>query len=277
MDWNLTGDPWNMNRTGSQLPVLALVFPVFGLLLAIAGCATPSPTRRVETHLGRNARVLVNDVEIARAPDGSIAVPLDTGHDVIRVEEPRKPALVEDLRVLCDAAPEIEDRVTEASCVNTVLVHAGERGAITRAPRPVSVWRDPLEYVGTASEPFFAPAEGEGVVLVVLDRQIDLSTWSGPADDFGIVASAGPRTVTLTCERTIVSPVEVRFAATPPLTIALEPGRYPLRVAARGFEACEAMVDVHAREWTVLGVRLGPEAALRPMPFSGTPASGASR
>jgi hypothetical protein len=231
-----------------------------GLALA-AGCSAP-PVRLVHTRLGQNARVLVDGLEVERDRDGVLRVPLAPGLQAIQVEEPRKPAIVEKVFVVADAPGRVEDRYLDATTANTAIVRTGEAGALTSAPEPQNVVPDPLELLADPQGPFFAPPEGEGLILI--------------SSDAAALATVGARRVDLEprASRFKVAFVELGGAQVPvpagmreaqpslPAVVRLEAGgTYPIRVERRGFQPFQTSLTVRPREYTLLSVRLAEERA----------------
>jgi hypothetical protein len=203
--------------------------------------------------------VVVDGVEVARDGRGVVAIPLGRERQAIRVEEPRKPAIVEEVRVLVDAPGDVEDKVVYSTSANTTIVHTGERDALTRAPEPQTVLPDPLSLLVDAEGPFFGPADGEGVILIVSDATA--------------LATVGTRKVELEASRSrfkaqvielggaqLPVPAGARDAAPSlPAVVRLEPASYPLRIERRGFQPFATTVTIRPREYTLVAVRLAEE------------------
>lgn len=205
------------------------------LALAAAGCAPE--VRRVETHLGANARIVVDGKRVARDPKGMIEIPLGAEKQVIRVEEPRKPAIVEEVHVLVDPRAEVEDAIVLASTANTTVVYTGEKGgSIAGRTAPVALFPDPLQLLRDPLGPYLGPAKGQGVILV--------------ASDAGANAYVGDAKVPLRPSRADGTGPSL------PEVVEVAPGEHAVRVEKIGAKPYEARAVVRAGEYTLLAVRL---------------------
>lgn len=233
---------------GSFLP--GFLRASLALLALAAGCPSggqpadgPAPlgVRRVRTHLGANARIFAHGVEVRRDAEGALSIPLREERCVVRVEEPRKVPLVEELTVLVNPPAEVEDRIYFRSTANTTVVYTGEKGSITGPRSPVALFPDPLSLVRDAEGPFLLPSRGQGVALIVSDH--------------GSLAAIDGRPVAL-------RPSADRAGAPSlPSLVELWPGWHDLAVEKAGLRPFRERVLVRGGQYALVFVRLAPEAA----------------
>ena len=231
------------NRCGSgPSRVAALALAALALAIAAASCSTP--VRRAHCHVGRNAQIEVDGSRIPVNPDGSteLRIPLRE-RNVIRIEEPNKAAIVEEVTTLIDPASADEDRTVASSTANLTIVYTGEKGgSFSGLAKPVPLFEDPIDWIRDHGGPYFNPPKGQGILLAVSDH--------------GARAAVDGR------ERPAFEPGALATAEKPisrPLAIPLDPGVHTLVIRKVGLAPYAADVEVRPGEYTYVGVRLVPE------------------
>jgi hypothetical protein len=238
------------------------VLAAAALLAVIPACRSgdPSGYRRIETHLGRNATIEANGSERPRDAKGVITVPLRgerqaTYIDELRVAEPRKPAIFAEVTVLVEPRGDVEDHAVFSTTANTTIVYTGDRASIAGPTSPVDLLPDPLARLADPEGPYFGPGEGEGLVLVVSRASALAAVDRRPVP-------LRPTSFVLPCDRVGEFADKTGAPFDPPsypAAVRLPAGRHALHVEKRGFQTFDGDVEVKAREYRLVFVRLAPE------------------
>jgi hypothetical protein len=218
-----------------------VVIALVPLLAALAGCSTA--TRKTEVWLGRNATLTVDGQPVPVSPDGPtrFEVPVRP-QNRIRIDEPRKAAVVEETRTEIDPPGDVEDRLYFNSTANVVVVFTGEKGAIAARAGPQALFPDPISRLKDEHGPFFCPPYGQGVLVV--------------SSDHGAV---------VTIDKKFRQKLEPAPDATRderwsrPQPIELDAGWHTVEVARTGLKPYVGDFLVRTGEYTLLGVRLADE------------------
>ncbi len=211
--------------------------PLLLAALASGGCAG-EPVREAELWLGRNARIEIDGESFAPNEDGPTRVELPVGERlIVRITEPRKPALVAEIWTLADPPAEVEDRVIFDSTANVLVVRTARAPGMTAAggAGPLALFEDPLARLrDPAGGPFFLPHDGEGLLLACDAPDAALRIDGAPA-----------------------RPPEGGLGH--PAPIPLRPGPHRVEVARPGRKPWSGEVTVRPREYQYLFVRLAKE------------------
>lgn len=239
-----------MIQLARRAPSLGLALLATALALLVGACAGDPPTRRVETHLSRKARIFIAygsdgvHEEIERDPEGTLLLPLlsKAGQEQVerfRIEEPGKPPLHLRLHVLCDPIAAEEDAIEARSTVNQLLlktpkdrISGPDRELLVLYPEPLALLRNPNRGA------WLLPAKGQGVVLVV-----DPDT---PPDTRIVLEGR-------------VQPLKKGLRGYRPIVQERPPGPAHLSVAAAGYVHLETELRVRAGIYTLAAVRLAEE------------------
>lgn len=176
-------------------------------------------------------------------------VPLVAGTQVIRVEMPKMPALVQRTRIF------VNDPAAERVGEN-VIVAKIDQGALSR-----TIIAFPIDALAQLGHDFEPPQAGEGVVLLCSETRTAVVIDGAPRKD-PLPGKPG---------------VRYDWYPTKPVVMKLKPGKHRIEFNKPGFRPYACELEVHAGEYEVVGVTLAKEPSAGPeeAPPAPVPAEGA--
>jgi hypothetical protein len=214
---------------------------ILAALALAAGCG--GPVRKSEVWLGKNASLSVDGKSVSVNGDGptKLEIPL-AARNTIRVSEPLKATVVEDVTTLVNPPGDAEDRLFFNSSANTTIVHTGEKGAIAGPTDPQALFPDPIARLRDDRGPFFCPPFGQGILVTASDWRATVTVDGRFRYKLEAAADATKET-----------------PWSKPYAIELDAGRHTLEVARTGLRPYVVDVVVRTGEYVYEGVRLAPE------------------
>lgn len=216
--------------------------PLILLVALAAGCG--GNVRKSQVYVGKNATIEVDGKSLSPNPTGPtrLEIPI-RAKNTIRISEPLKAAVVEEVQTLIDPPADAEDRLVFNSTANVTVVLTGEKGgAIARPTDPQALFPDPISRLKDDSGPFFNPPYGQGVLVATNDHRATVAVDGGKR-----------RALERAADATRDHPWSK------PLAIELDAGRHTVEVKRAGLKPYVVDILVRTGEYVYQGVRLAEE------------------
>ncbi len=157
----------------------------------------------------------------------------------------RMRALIPDLRVVVDPAPDLEDRLLGDSVANTVVYYTGRSrgGTFDRAFEAAYIVADPLALLRSPGRRWTLPRSGSGIVVV----------GQPPGTRVQVDGRAY-----------IMEPLGDGRGGARPLVVRLEAGAHEVVITRAGRKPWRDRVPVHVGRYELLAIHLAPRIAEEP-------------